>query len=102
MILFELKSRVLRFDDLEHSIHYLVTYLLEREGQYSKMVSPAAPGLIPGVPEIISVETIVDVAEVKQWCWLKASGQWLVNVDQTHLELASDKLVLQKKRARWT
>ena len=63
--------------------------------------TPSCPRFDSGVPEIISLETIVDVAGVNQWCWLKASGQWLVNVDQTHLELASDKLVLQK-RARCT
>ena len=27
-----------------------------------------------------SEETIVDAAEVNQWCWLEESGQWLENV----------------------
>ena len=48
-----------------------------------------APGLVPGVPS-----KIVDVAEVNQWCCLEESGQWLENVDQTHLVVASGKLVL--------
>ena len=30
--------------------------------------------------------------------WLAESGQWLENVDQTHLVLASGKPVLQKKK----
>ena len=50
---------------------------------------PGAPGLIPGVPS-----KIVDVAEVNQWCCLEESGQLLENVDQTHLVVASGKLVL--------
>ena len=48
---------------------------------------PAAPGSIPSVA----------VAEVNQWRWLEESGQWLENVDRTHLGLASGKLVLQQK-----
>ena len=40
--------------------------------------------------------TIVDVAEVNQWCCLEKSGQWLENVDQNHPVLASGKLVLKK------
>ena len=57
---------------------------------------PAATGLIPNIPEIFSVEKIVDVAEVNQWCCLEESEQWLENVDRAHLVLASGKLVLQK------
>ena len=38
----------------------------------------------------------VHVAEVNQQRCLEESGQWLENVDQTHLELAYVKLVLQK------
>ena len=40
---------------------------------------------------------IINLAEVNQQCWLEESGQWLENVDQTHLVLASGKPVLQKK-----
>ena len=41
----------------------------------------------------------VNVAEVNQRrCW-DESGQWLENVDQTNLALASGKLVLQKNLA---
>ena len=40
-------------------------------------------------------EKIVDVAEVMKWSWPEESEQWLENVGQTHLGLASGKLVLQ-------
>ena len=40
-------------------------------------------------------EKIVDVAEVIKWSWPEESEQWLENVGQTHLGLASGKLVLQ-------
>ena len=40
---------------------------------------------------------MLDVAEVTQWCWLKKSGQWLENVDRTHLVQARVKPVLHKK-----
>ena len=43
------------------------------------------------------MEKIVDVAEVNQQRCLEESGQWLKNVDRTHLLLASGKLVVQKK-----
>ena len=39
----------------------------------------------------------MDVAEVDQRRWLEESRQWLENVDQTHLVLASGKRVLQKR-----
>ena len=39
---------------------------------------------------------IIDVAEVYQRCRLEESGQWLKNVNQTCLVLASGKPVLQK------
>ena len=39
---------------------------------------------------------MVDFDEVHQRCCLEESGQWLENVDGTHLVLASGKLVLQK------
>ena len=38
----------------------------------------------------------IAVAEVNQRRWLEESGQWLENVDRTHLVLASGKPVLQK------
>ena len=50
---------------------------------------------IPSVP--FTEENIVDVAEVNQRCCLEESGQWLENVECTHLILASAKLVLQKR-----
>ena len=39
---------------------------------------------------------IIHFAEVNQQRWLEESGQWLENVHQTHLVLASGKPVLQK------
>ena len=56
---------------------------------------PAASSLIPSIPQKIR-DKIVDVAEVNQWNCLEEGGQWLENVDQTHLVLASGELVLQK------
>ena len=41
-----------------------------------------------------SEETHVKVAEVYKRHWFEESGQWLENVDQTHLILASGKLIL--------
>ena len=48
---------------------------------------PAASGSIPSVPKII------DVAEVNKRRWFEESGQWLENVDRTHLDLVSAKPV---------
>ena len=53
--------------------------------------NPAAPGLIPRVPKKISGEKWSKLQEL----WLEESGQWLENVDWTHVELASDKPVLK-------
>ena len=39
---------------------------------------------------------IINVAEVNQLRWLEESGQWLENVDRTHLFLPSGNPVLQK------
>ena len=41
----------------------------------------------------------IDVAEVNQLCWVEESGQWLDNVDRTHLVLAGGKPVLQKTKS---
>ena len=57
---------------------------------------PAASGSIPSVPEKISEEKIIDVAEVNQRPSKEESTQWLENVDRIHLVLASGKLVLKK------
>ena len=48
---------------------------------------PAALSGFPIVPEKISEEKNVEVAEVNQWHCLEESGQSLENVDQTHLGL---------------
>ena len=60
------------------------------------LLDPAAPGSIPCGPKIFSEEKIVNITEVNQRHCLEESGQWLENVDQTHLVLASGKPVLQK------
>ena len=57
----------------------------------------------PSCPKFDSLYTrsffrgkIADVAEVNQWHSLGESEQWLDVVDQTHLVLASGKIVVQK------
>ena len=50
---------------------------------------PTAPGLIPSIPEFFFRGKMVDAAEVNQRRCIEESGQWLENVDQTHLVLAS-------------
>ena len=57
---------------------------------------PSTPGLILSAPEFFSEEKTVDVAEIYQRHYFDESGQWLENVDQTHLVLARGELVLQK------
>ena len=57
---------------------------------------PAAPGSLCSIPKKNSEEKSINLAEVNQWCWLEESGQWLENLDLTHLVLASGKPVLQK------
>ena len=39
---------------------------------------------------------MINVAVVNQRHWSEESGQWLENIDRTHLVLASGKPVLQK------
>ena len=39
---------------------------------------------------------MLNVAEGNQWRWWEESGQWLENVDQTHLFMAAGKPLLQK------
>ena len=56
----------------------------------------AAPGLIPSIPKKNFRGKIIDVGEVNQLRWLEESGQWLENVDRTHLVQASGKPVLLK------
>ena len=59
--------------------------------------NPAAPGLIPCSTEVFSEEKIPEAAVVNQWLCFKESGQWLETVDQTHLVIATGKLVLKNK-----
>ena len=62
----------------------------------SKLAShPAAPGSQHS--RFFFSGKIIDVAEVDQLPWLEESGQWLKNVDRTHLVLARGKTVLQKR-----
>ena len=61
-------------------------------GQHSTIVSvlasrPSCPWFDSQHSRIFSVEKTVDVSEVNQWRCLEESGQWLENVDQTHLVL---------------
>ena len=56
---------------------------------------PAAQGSFLAFPKIFRGK-IVHVAEVNNWHCLEKIGQWLENVDQTLLVLASGTLVLQK------
>ena len=71
-------------------------------GQHGTMVSRLASG--PSCPRFDSQHSqkefqkkiIVNVAEVNQWPCIEESGQWLQNVDQTSVTLASGKLVLKK------
>ena len=57
---------------------------------------PRCPGFDSQCPKFFSEEKIINVAEVDQQRCLEESGQWLENVDQSHLVLASGNLVLQK------
>ena len=59
------------------------------------LLDPAAQCSIPSIPQKVSERKIV-VAEVNQLRGLEESGQWFENVDQTHLVLASGKLLFQK------
>ena len=54
----------------------------------------------PTIDYRYSQKNYFDVAEIYQWRWLEESGQRLENVDQSHLVLASGKLVLQKTRVQ--
>ena len=67
--------------------------------QHSNVVSifasePSCLWINSSFPKNISVEKNAGVAEVNQQLCLKESGQWLESVDQTHLVLASGKLVV--------
>ena len=60
------------------------------------MLLTQQPGFDSQAIQENSEEKIINVAEVKQRRWLEESGQWLENVDQTHLVLASGKPIQQK------
>ena len=59
------------------------------------MVSVLASG--PSCPRFVS-QKIFQTKKLLRLLRVKESGQWLKNVDRTHLVLASGKLVLQKER----
>ena len=75
---------------------------MSKVGEHSKMVS-----ILASRPSCIGFDsqrsqkkfrgTIVDVPEVNQWHCLEESGQWLENVNRTHLVVGSGKLVQHKK-----
>ena len=71
---------------IKHSIE--VTYLLLTQQPLVRF--PAFPIFLRG--------KIINVSEVNQWRCLEESGQWLENVDRTHLVLASGKPVLNNCR----
>ena len=56
---------------------------------------------IASVPKKNSEENIVDVDVVYQRRCLEESGQWLENVDRTHLDMASCKLALKNQSNFW-
>ena len=60
-------------------------------------MDPAALISIPSLSKKNSKEKIVNAAEVNQWRCLEERRKRLENVDQTHVVLASGKVVLQKK-----
>ena len=62
-------------------------------GLHSTCFSPsaAAPGSITSIP-IFFRRKIIDVAEVNQRSWFEKLGQWLENVDLTHLVLVNGKV----------
>ena len=71
----------------------------ENRGQHSTIVGIIASG--PSCPGFDSQHSqkkfkvkIVNVSEFNQQCSLVERGQWLENVKQIHLVLASGKLVL--------
>ena len=57
---------------------------------------PAALGSISSVPKKILRKKLLLLLEVNQRRWLEENGQWLENVDRTHLVLAGSNPVLQK------
>ena len=73
------------------------TNIITIQGHQNTMApDPAAPGSIYNIEKFFFLGTIVYVAEVNQRCCLEERGQWLENVDRTHLViLASGKPVLQ-------
>ena len=66
----------------------------------SLLASPLPRVRFPLPPNFFIWKKIVDVAEINQRHCLEESGQWLENVDQTRLVLASGKLVLQKVESK--
>ena len=61
---------------------------------------PSCPRFNSKHSQKISEEKIIDVVEVNQQHCLETSGQCLENVDRTHLEQASGKLVIQKTKQK--
>ena len=56
---------------------------------------PTCPRFDSKHPRISLEEKIIDVAEINPWHCLEESGQWLENLDQTHIMLHSGKPALQ-------
>ena len=62
------------------------------------LADSAAPCFNTSVPKKFSEEKYKPIAEVNLWRLLKESVEWPENVDQSHLVLASGKLVAGKKK----
>ena len=69
--------------------------LIRGEFYYSKQSS------IPSIPPKKFRGEIIDVAEVYQQHWKEKTGQWLENVDQTHLVLVGASQYYKKHSVRW-
>ena len=82
---------------IEKTAENRVVKLIKYWGQHSTKVSiltsrPSCPRFCAKHYDIFSEKKIVNVAEVNQLRWLEESGQWIENVNQTHLVLDTRQL----------
>ena len=59
---------------------------------------PSSPGFDFQRSQKVFRRKNIAIADVNKQRWLEESGQWLENVDRTHLVLSSGKQVQQKLR----
>ena len=81
---------------LNISIWYFASNSKNLGGCIALPSHPAALGLNHSISKMFFGGKIIDVAEVNWWPWFKDCGEWLENVDWTHLVLASGNSVPQK------